>query len=190
MQSNEIDYILNLRKVSLHQIEVGRKTYGSINAYGFGNCDEQLKIGNFCSIAENVYFLLGGEHRYDTLSTFPFKNKYFGKLEARSKGKIVIEDDVWIGFNCIIMSGVHIGQGAIISAGTIVSEDVPPYAIYTTKRIIKYRFSKEIIQKLLKFNYASVSDKEIIENIDILTKEIDNSFFETELYKNHRRIEK
>lgn len=72
------------------------------------------------------------------------------KHEATSKGDIVVKDDVWIGYGSIILSGVHIGQGAVIAAGSVVSHDVPPYAIVggVPARLIKYRFSEEMTKKL------------------------------------------
>lgn len=90
-----------------------------------------LQIGNFVSIAQEVIFLLDAEHYVKHLSTFPFKVKYLNnaKEEAFGKGDIIIDDDVWLGYRSTIMSGVHIGQGAVIAAGAIVTKDVPPFSI-------------------------------------------------------------
>ena len=109
---------------------VGNYTYGRINISS-SNPISHLYIGNYCSIAANVEFILNNEHRYDCISTYPFKAMLVDhKPEAQSKGDIVIEDDVWIGDSVHIMSGVHIGQGAVIAAGAVVTHDVPPYAIW------------------------------------------------------------
>lgn len=138
-----------------NKVEVGNQTYGALHVFSFGNPNEKLKIGHFCSIANEVYFLLGGGHKTTTLSTFPFEKLIFNsKYEATTKCPIVIQDDVWIGYGCIILSGVTIGQGAIIGAGSVVSKDVPPYAIFADNRIIKYRFEKPIIEKLLKIDFS------------------------------------
>ena len=108
------------RSISLEQISVGRKSYGPLNVIGFGQAGEQLKIGNFCSITHEVVFLLGGEHDYLRLSTYPFEKKLLGKTEAITKGAIIIEDDVWIGYRATVLSGVTIGQGAVIAAGSFL----------------------------------------------------------------------
>ena len=87
----------------------------------------------------------------------------------------------------MILSGVTIGQGAIIGAGSVVAKDIPPYAVYAAGRIIKYRFDDSTIQKLMMFDYNSLSDEDIRNNIDLLYSEIDDSFFETDFYHSHLR---
>lgn len=146
----------------IEKVKVGNGTYGSLEVYAFGRKKEGLEIGNYCSIAGSVVFILGGEHRMDTISTFPFSRHIFGKIDNpdnATKGKIKVDDDVWIGHGAIILSGVHIGQGAVIGAGSVVAKDVPPYAVYVGNQVKKYRFSKEIIEKLLKINYKRVRQK-------------------------------
>ena len=158
------DYIFPIEIVS-----VGNNTYGTINAISYGNKDEQLSIGNYCSIAGNVFFLLSGEHDYHRLSTYPFDRKILnGDVESICRGPIVIDDDVWIGFGCIILSGVHIGRGAVIGAGSVVTKDVPPYAIFAGNRIIKYRFSDKIIDSINRIDYGSISNEFVANNIELL----------------------
>ena len=96
------------------------------------------------------------------------------KAEAISKGDITI-DDVWIGFRATILSGVHIGQGAVVAAGAVVTKDVPPYAIIggVPAKIIKYRFSPEVIEQLLKLDYSKLTDDMIWERIDDLYNSLD-----------------
>ena len=140
-------------------IKVGKNTYGTINVDYSGNEKEKLIIGSYCSISNKCNFLLGGEHIYNSISTYPFKAKLFGdKFEGESKGAIIINDDVWIGDSALILSGVKIGQGAIIAAGSVVVKDVPPYAIVggNPAKIIRYRFSQEIVNKLLQINFSSL----------------------------------
>lgn len=146
---------------------VGKQSYGSLHVLSYGNPQERLKIGSFCSIAPNVSFLLGGGHKMGTLSTFPFEKLIFGvPYEAICKGPIIVEDDVWIGYGSIILSGVTIGQGAVVGAGSVVSKDIPPYAVFAGERIVKYRFSASIIQKLLKIDYSKLpTDKENLSSI-------------------------
>lgn len=150
--------------VKIEHLSVGNYTYGNINMYHSGNGNEKLEIGNFCSIAPNVTFLLASEHNYKSLSTFPFKVKFLGaENEAGSKGSIIVKDDVWIGFGAIILSGVTIGQGAVIAAGSVITKDVPPYAIVggNPAKIIKYRFDEEIIEKLLDLDFSNLTKNKI-----------------------------
>jgi acetyltransferase-like isoleucine patch superfamily enzyme len=152
------------------KLTVGRRTYGGITLWTFGAPGEHLSIGHFCSIADDVKFLLGGNHPHDGVSTFPFLTKYFGQLEAKTKGPITVGDDVWIGFNSTILSGVTIGQGAVVAAGSVVTRDVPPYAIVggNPARVLKYRFEPAVIEQMLELDYARVSDQAILANRDIL----------------------
>ena len=130
----------------------------------------QLTIGHFCSISDNVSFLTSGEHYKNHFSTYPFYAHVLGKPEpgGTTKGDIVIGDDVWIGYGATILSGVTIGQGAIIGAGSVVAKNIPPYAVYAGGRIIKYRFPGKMIEKLLKFDYGALTEKDIVDNIDLL----------------------
>jgi acetyltransferase-like isoleucine patch superfamily enzyme len=156
-------------------VEVGRKTYGVLNVRGFGTKNEHLKIGNYVSISDNVYFLLGGEHPYKTFSTYPFKKMCLNNEdEAITKGNIIIEDDVWIGFDCLFLSGVKVGQGAVIAAGSVVTKDVEPYSIVggVPARFIKYRFDKEIRDKLMKIDFSKIDDDFIQNNKEYLQDEI------------------
>lgn len=153
--TNEM-FINRIRSRSI--IEVGKRTYGKINAHSSGGSDEKLVIGSYCSIALNAHFMLGGEHDYRNISTFPFRVK-FGETscEAATKGVIILEDDVWVGDNTWILSGVHIGQGAIVATGSVVTRDVPAYSIVAGNpaKVIKYRFPEDIVEKLINFDWKS-----------------------------------
>lgn len=152
-------------------VSVGKCTYGCLNIVSFGD-DTKLSIGNYVSISEDVTFLLDVEHYTDKISTYPFKVKLLHNctFEAFSKGDIVVEDDVWIGYGATIMSNVHIGQGAVVAAGAVVTKDVPPYAIVggVPARVIRYRFETEIIDELLKVDYSKLDEIAIREHIDVL----------------------
>ena len=97
------------------------------------------------------------------------------QMEAISKGDIIVDDDVWIGYGATILSGVHIGQGAVVAAGAVVTKDAPPYAIVggVPARVIKYRFSPEVIEQLLKLDYSKLTDNMIRERIDDLYTSLD-----------------
>ena len=135
----------------------------------------KLKIGNYCSIATNVMFLLDADHYTNHVSSFPFKVKVLGeKFEGVSKGNIIVDDDVWIGYGATILSGVHIGQGAIVAAGAVVSRDVPPYAIVggVPAKVLKYRFAEDVIEYMLTLDYSKVDEHMIKEHIDDFYKGI------------------
>ena len=176
---NDYDY--------LNYVTVGKQTYGRINVI-MENTVSRLHIGNYCSIAPDVCFIVSGDHRIDTISTFPFHVKVLKDLkhEACSKGDIIIEDDVWIGFRSTILSGVTVGKGSVIGAGSVVTKDVAPYSIVAGNpaRLIKYRFSEEIIEQLLKIDYKEIDFSKIdnygfidetvtIDNIQVIKKDIE-----------------
>jgi len=143
--------------------------------------DVKLVIGSYCSIAEGVQFLLGGEHEVHTISTYPFKVKVFGYTsEAGTKGSIIVKDDVWIGTNAIICSGVTIGQGAIIAAGAVVTKDVAPYAIVggNPAKVIKYRFDEGIRQRLAQINVATLFDIFTVEHLSSIYKGLDETILD------------
>ena len=128
-------------------VTVGKGSYGPIDVE-MSRHDINLKIGSFCSIANDVKFVLSAEHPTKFISTYPFKVlcTKTAECEALSKGDIIVDDDVWVGYRATILSGVHIGQGAVIAAGAIVTKDVEPYQIVAgiPARPIKYRFDQEL----------------------------------------------
>ena len=141
-----------------NRVKIGNGTYGLLNVHWFGTSDGELKIGNYCSIAENVHFFLAGEHDYKRFSSYPFRAQY-GSIEVDEicKGPIHVCDDVWIGFGATILSGVTIGKGAVIAAGSVVAKDVPPYAIWIGNRVASFRFDERICAKLEAIPFAQLN---------------------------------
>lgn len=161
INANRHNYTIAENRFDTSRVTVGKKTYGTLDVRMYGHPDERLTIGNFCSIGPETVFMLGGEHAYGSLSTYPFQTMYqMAPHEALSRGPVIIEDDVWIGTRVTILSGVHIGQGAIIAAGSVVNKDVPAYAIVggVPAKVLKYRFSPEIIQHLMKIDYSQLTE--------------------------------
>lgn len=158
----------------MERITVGNATYGPINVLDFNpnTGSSHIEIGNFCSIAQNVTFLLGGGHKMDSVSTYPFEHYIEGMEESADKGNIIIDDDVWIGYGVTILSGVHIGRGAVIGAQALVNKNVPPYAVVggIPAKILKYRFSDLEIKELMKINYSNLSLNLVKNNIDLFTE--------------------
>lgn len=133
---------------------------------------EKLIIGKFCSIACGTKFLFNcANHSLKSLSTYTFPLFYEEwELEKSNittawdnKGDIVIGNDVWIGYEAVIMAGVHIGDGAIIAARAVVTKDVPPYTIVggTPAKEIRKRFDAEVIQQLFMLKWWDWSTDEI-----------------------------
>lgn len=140
--------------------------------------DDRLIIGKFCQIASGVEFIMNGaNHQMNAVSTFPFYTLEGWNMNAPQikdlplKGDTVIENDVWIGQNAVILPGVHIGNGAIIGANSIVGSDVPPYTIVVGNpaRTIRKRFDDELIEMMLQWKWWDKSIKEINSLIPILT---------------------
>lgn len=157
-------------KFDSSRVFVGNGSYGKLNIKNYGS-QVIVKIGNYSSVADGTVFLASLEHQTNTISTYPYKVYYTGcKAETKTKGDIIVEDDVWIGYGATIMSGVHIGQGAVIAAGAVVAKDVPPYAIVggVPAKVIKYRFSPELIEELLKIDYGKLTKEQILAHINEL----------------------
>ena len=133
--------------------QIGEWTYGYPEVLSWGE-GAQLSIGRFCSIAQGVTVLLGGEHRADFVTTYPFSALIAGAepygATSRAKGDVVIGHDVWIGEGALVRSGVVIGNGAVIAARSVVARDVAPYSIVggNPARHIRFRFSPEVIDAL------------------------------------------
>lgn len=153
--------------LDIDKIKVSHRTYGSLNVSSWGAENESLEIGALCSIGDNVNFMLGGNHDLHHVTTYPFKVKLgVAQNEASSKGAIVVEDDVWIGNNCTILSGVRIGRGAVIGTGSVVAKDVPPYAIVVGNpaAVVKFRFSPNVIKQLMKIDLKKLAQLENMES--------------------------
>lgn len=137
---------------------------------------DKLQIGKFCSIACGAKFLFNSaNHTLSSLSTYPFP-LFFEEwgLEKKdvtnawdNKGDIVIGNDVWIGYEAVILAGVTIGNGAIVGTRAVVTKDVPPYTIVggVPAKPIKKRFSEETISALLEIQWWNWSEKRIARNI-------------------------
>jgi virginiamycin A acetyltransferase len=138
--------------------------------------NDRLKIGKFCSIAYGTKFLFNGaNHTLNSLSTYPFPvlADEWDLAEPitdawDNKGDIVVGNDVWIGFEAVIMAGVTIGDGAIIGSRAVVTKDVEPYSIVggIPAKLIRKRFSEEKILELLEMKWWNWSEEMIKKNLD------------------------
>ena len=128
---------------------------------------DQLHIGNFVCFGAECVIMMGGNqlHRPDWLSTFPFDTRSFVPA-----GDTIIADGCWIGSRAMVMQGVKLGEGCVIATGSVVTKDVPAYAIVggTPAQLIKYRFPIEQIEKLLALKLYDLNEKQILAMREIL----------------------
>lgn len=129
---------------------------------------DKLYIGNYVCIGAESIILMGGNntHRNDWFSNYPFMEHIVDSYQP--KGDTIIEDGVWIGMRCVIMPGVHIGEGAVIGMGSIVTKDVPAYAVVAGNpaKVIKYRFDNAA--EILALRIYDRSEEEIDQLLDVL----------------------
>ncbi len=147
--------------------------------YHYPFIGDKLIIGKFCAIATGVKFIMNGaNHKMGGLTTYPFG--IFGKGwekgvpkagELPYKGDTVVGNDVWIGYEALIMPGVKIGDGAIIGARAVVTKDVEPYSIAggNPAKLIRMRFEENTVKRLLKLKWWDWSAEKITSNIGLIT---------------------
>ncbi len=139
---------------------------------------DRLVIGKFCAIGRGIEFVMNGaNHRMNSATTYPFNimgggwEKFTPKPEDLPyKGDTVVGNDVWIGQNVTVMPGVHIGDGAIIAASSVVAKDVPPYSVAGGNpcEVIRMRFDQETIDCLLELRWWDWDADRIFENMAAL----------------------
>lgn len=165
---------------------IGDFTYGHPIII-FENDDANLFIGKYCSIAEGVTIFLGGNHRQDWITTYPFNalpmyflnsNKILG--HPSTNGNVKIGNDVWIGKSVTIMSGISVDNGAIIAANAVVTKNIGPYEIWggNPAKFIKKRFSDEDIRKLLELKWWEKHDDWILINMSNLQSSEINKLYD------------
>ena len=139
---------------------------------------DKLMIGKFCQIAAGVEFVMNGaNHQMNAVTTFPFYTMEGWEIDPPAvsdlplKGDTIVGNDVWIGQNAVILPGVHIGDGAIVGANSVVGSDIPPYTIVVGNpaRETRKRFDNELIQLLQAFKWWNKSIEEINQLIPLLT---------------------
>ncbi|WP_293915228.1 CatB-related O-acetyltransferase [Deinococcus sp.] len=152
------DQTILLKHLDRHKgWEIGEYSYGhpskSPKIVHFGE-DAKLKIGNYCSFAEDVWIVFGGHHRTEWVTTYPFSVLFEGAEDTIglpcAKGDIVIGNDVWVCTGAMIMAGVTIGNGVVVAARSVVTKDVPAYTVVAGNpaKPVKKRFSDDVIEAL------------------------------------------
>jgi acetyltransferase-like isoleucine patch superfamily enzyme len=159
--------------------EIGDYSYGHPKVR-FSETGAKLRMGRYCSVADKVEILLGGNHRLDWATTYPFTALPDLWPSARnlegshaSNGDVTIGPDAWLGSGCLILSGVTIGPGAVIGAHAVVSKDVPPYTIVAGNpaRVIRIRFPAEIVSALLAGAWWDLPRDDVVPLIPLLQSE-------------------
>jgi acetyltransferase-like isoleucine patch superfamily enzyme len=168
-----------------HGYEVGDFTYGLPNVMTWGEgC--KIIIGKYCSIAGGVSIFLGGNHRPDWITTYPFSALTETWPEAagiagcpKSNGDVRIGNDVWLGGFSTIMSGIAIGDGAVVAACSVVTKDVAPYTIVggNPARLIRHRFGEMTIKRLMKVKWWEWSENDIRSIVPYLASNDIETFF-------------
>jgi acetyltransferase-like isoleucine patch superfamily enzyme len=147
------------KRLDLAPYSIGRYSWGHLWVSN-PSPDATLKVGQFCSFAHGVRVLLGGEHRTEFVSTyrFPAYDDFRDAAErldvetTATRGDVTIGNDVWLGTEAVVLSGVTIGHGAVVGAASVVRQDLPPYAIAlgNPARVAGFRFPPEQIEALLR----------------------------------------
>ena len=155
---------------------IGKYTYGNPKIMYWGE-NATLTIGKFCSIADNVKIFLGGNHKIDWFTTYPFSalNEQWPSATSiighpSTNGDVIIGNDVWIGHSSTILSGVKIGDGAVIGAESLVTKDIEPYTVVggNPAKVIKKRFTEKEVKFLLELKWWEWEASKISDNIHIL----------------------
>ena len=141
---------------------------------------DKLIIGKFCALGKGVKFIMNGiNHRMTGVSTYPFSifgngwERFAPRLsEVTMKGDTVIGNDVWIAYESVIMPGVHIGDGSVVAARSVVFEDQPAYSIVAGNpaKLIGRRFSEAVIDMMLRIAWWNWDDQKITRNIEVIVK--------------------
>lgn len=138
-----------------------------------------LQIGKFCAIAHDISFIIDINHDYKQVALGVSDLLGERNYDMKRKGQILIQNDVWIGRGSTIMGGVTIHNGAVVAANAVVTKDVEPYSIVggNPAKLIKYRFDKDTIEKLLSIQWWNWNDKKISSNKKWFNESIDDFVF-------------
>lgn len=156
----------------------GAENFESHVTHHYDFIGDKLIIGKFCAIAKGIEFIMNGaNHRINAITTYPFnimKNGWEKSAPSLSdlklKGDTIIGNDVWIGQNVTVLPAVHIGDGAIIGANSVVAKDIPPYSVAVGNpcEVKRKRFDEDLIEYLLKIKWWDWSAEKIFKNMEAL----------------------
>jgi virginiamycin A acetyltransferase len=146
--------------------------------YHFPFIGDRLVIGKFCALARGVKFIMNGaNHKVSGFSTYPFQifgNGWEAVMpkpgDLPYKGDTVVGNDVWVGYDALVMPGVRIGDGAIVAARSVVTRDVPPYSVVggNPGQVVKRRFPEEVVAELLAIQWWEWPVETITRNLSAI----------------------
>lgn len=146
--------------------------------FGKETGDRGVTVGRFSSINGGTRVLLGGNHHPEWVSTYPFRIKYglpgaYEDGQPWSRGPVEIGCDVWIGYDVVVLSGVNIGNGAVVAAGAVVTKDVPPYAIVAGNpaTVKRFRFDEDTVAALLRIEWWNWPLEKVLSEVGSLSSE-------------------
>jgi chloramphenicol O-acetyltransferase type B len=161
--------------------KMGANCYG-VPTVKHAHPDAMLTIGSYCSIAKNVKIFLGGNHRTDWVSSYPFPILFAQASHIQhhvyTNGDVTIGSDVWLCESCTILSGITIGHGAVIANGAVVTKNVAPYEIVggNPAKHIRWRFDESTREALLKSAWWDWPEAEVLSVVDDICSEDPNHF--------------
>ena len=203
-QSLEIKEI-NITCPAYHVATMGRRSYFEGTGFLF-TPPAHLILGNYVSVADDTVFIVNADHDCDSVANYPmfrvgedFHNPFRQDDFVKPRHcQLILGNDVWIGTGATVMGGITVGNGAIIAAGSVITKDVPPYAVVggNPARILKYRFATDICKKLDTIKWWNWDEDKIRANADLMNRPEDFAarFYEpftvedTELRRNLRRL--
>lgn len=144
--------------------------------YNYNFTKMKLVFGKFCAIAAETRFIMAGNHKLDGISTYPFPvfkhgwESAYNPLSLPTKGDILIGNDVWFGYDSLVMGGVKIGDGAIIATRAVVVKDVPAYSIVAGNpaKVVKMRFDNNTISRLLQIAWWDWNIEKITRHLNLI----------------------
>ena len=156
----------------------GAENFESHVTHHYDFIGDKLIIGKFCAIAKGIEFIMNGaNHRINSITTYPFNIMGNGweksapsLTDLKLKGDTIVGNDVWIGQNVTVMPAVHIGDGAIIGANSVVAKDIPPYSVAVGNpcEVKRKRFDEDLIEYLLKIKWWDWNSEKIFKNMEAL----------------------
>lgn len=176
------------------QAKLSGSTIDDYSYVGRGSLLQNVRVGKFCSISD--FCVIGlPQHKIGLLSTSPIfshknngaKTSWVSETISGGRTEVTIGNDVWIGYRVLIPKSVRIGDGAIVAAGSVVTKDVPPYAVVggNPAKIIKYRFSSDIIEELLSIKFWDCPAEVLKDNLQLFRTE---DFTHEDLERFRKRI--
>ncbi len=179
MVGQETNFMRLMRLIDEGRVSIGKHTYGwqSMAVDVYEGCDQvKVVIGKYSSIGPDLRIITSGIHPTDWVSTFPFRSRF--NLEGKfkdgmpaTKGDVLIGNDVWIGTEVMILSGVTVGDGAVLASRSLVTKDVPPYSIVggNPAKVIRLRFPENEVKKMLELQWWDWDIEKIKSKIPLLS---------------------